>query len=181
MGQTYLLHTCCAPCASASVERLLARGEDVTLFFSNANLYPQSEYERRLTEVHRLAAYFSLPLIEDDWDHQEWLQWIAGLEKEPEKGSRCSACFRFSLLRTSRVASKKGIERFSTTLTISPHKQTAQVFAAASDLPGFVEDNFKKQGGYARSIELSRQLNLYRQSYCGCEFSMRAAGDGEKT
>lgn len=151
------------------------------MFFSNSNVYPYSEHERRLTEARRLAAYFGVPLIEDTWDHKAWLQWIAGLEHEPEKGSRCSACFRFSLLRTYRVASERGFDRFSTSLTISPHKDSAQVFAAAGDLPGFFEDNFKKKDGYARSIELSSQLNLYRQSYCGCEFSMNAAGGGNPT
>lgn len=173
LSQTYLLHVCCAPCASASVERLLERGERVTLFYSNSNIHPEDEYRRRLREVERLAGIFDVPLIADAYDHSSWLEWIAGKETEPERGGRCSLCFRYSLLRARDKARQLGIDRFSTTLTISPHKDSSQIFSAAEDLEGFVQDNFKKQNGYARSIELSRIYDLYRQCYCGCEFSMR--------
>ncbi len=169
----YLLHVCCAPCASASLERLLDRGEDVTLFFTNSNIYPYEEYVKRLQDVRRLAEIYQVPLLEDEYDHEAWLQWIKGLEQEPERGGRCFRCFSFSLRRTHEMAQKLGIPAFSTTLTISPHKRSAQVFAAAEGLEGFVKDDFKKKDGFARSIVLSRKYDLYRQRYCGCEFSMR--------
>ncbi|MCF7942373.1 MAG: epoxyqueuosine reductase QueH [Spirochaetia bacterium] len=171
----YLLHVCCAPCASASIERLTERGEDVTLFFSNSNIYPHQEYLRRLAEVERLARIFSVPLIEDIYDHESWLRWVSGLEDEPEKGRRCDRCFAYSLRRTAEKAEELGMQQFSTTLSISPHKRSASLFAAAEGLDGFVPDDFKKKNGFARSIALSREFELYRQDYCGCEFSKRAS------
>jgi predicted adenine nucleotide alpha hydrolase (AANH) superfamily ATPase len=172
-NQQYLLHVCCAPCATASVERLLQRGEQVTLFFSNSNIYPYQEYRKRLDEVYRLAERYDLPVIEDEYDHQSWLDAIAGTEQEKEKGGRCTLCFGYSLRRTYEAAKRLGISRFSTTLSVSPHKNSKQIFAAAEGLEGFVQDDFKKRGGYARSIALSKAYDLYRQCYCGCEFSMR--------
>lgn len=169
----YLLHVCCAPCASAAVERLLQRGEQVVLFFSNSNIYPHEEYLKRLQEVHKLARQYQVELIEDVYDHESWLEWVKGLEQEPEKGGRCTQCFSYNLQRTYEAAAKLGITRFSTTLTVSPHKNSKQIFKAAESFDGFIQDDFKKLNGYARSIELSREYDLYRQCYCGCEFSMR--------
>ncbi len=170
---SYLLHVCCAPCASASLERLLQRGEVVALFYSNSNIFPYAEYKKRLQEVRRLGKIFAVPVIEDVYDHDAWLAWIHGLEDEPEKGRRCTKCFSYSLLRTSEKARQLHIPHFSTTLTISPHKRSPQVFSAAEGLEGFVPDDFKKKSGFARSIALSNQYDLYRQNYCGCEFSMK--------
>ena len=169
----YLLHVCCAPCASGSIERLIERGEEVVLFYSNSNIYPEAEYEKRLGEAERLAGIYSLELVVDAYDHDAWLSHIKGYEQEPEKGSRCSLCFAYSLYRTKLKAEELGIPRFSTTLTISPHKRSSQIFAEAEGMDGFVTDDFKKKGGFYRSIELSKAYGLYRQEYCGCEFSMR--------
>jgi predicted adenine nucleotide alpha hydrolase (AANH) superfamily ATPase len=169
----YLLHVCCAPCASASAERLLQRGEQVVLFFSNSNIYPYDEYQKRLGEVHKLARRYAVEVVEDLYDHVGWLEAIAGFEQEPEKGSRCTLCFSYNLARTYEAALRLGIPRFSTTLTVSPHKNSRQIFTAAESFDGFVKDDFKKQNGYARSIELSKAYGLYRQCYCGCEFSTR--------
>ncbi len=175
--QKCLLHVCCAPCASASLERLLQRGDQVTLFFSNSNIHPAEEYKKRVDEVYKLAETFGVPVAEDVYDHESWLRWVSGYEAEPEKGSRCTRCFRYNLLRTSQAAAEKGYDRFSTTLTISPHKNSRQIFSAGDDLEGFVMDDFKKKNGFARSLELSRELNLYRQRYCGCEFSRQQSND----
>lgn len=173
----YLLHVCCAPCASASAERLISRGEKLYLFYSNSNIYPFEEYLKRKEEVYRLGEYLQLPVYEDEYDHESWLAWVRGLEQEPERGRRCERCFRYSLLRTARKAEELGIQRFSTTLSISPHKRSGSIFAAADDLEGFICDDFKKRGGFARSLELSRELGFYRQCYCGCEFSIRTVDD----
>lgn len=169
-----LLHICCAPCGSASVERLLRENREVTLFFSNSNISPKEEYLKRLKYALKLASYFSVDLVRDDYEHERWLSYIAGLEDEPEKGMRCRKCFYFNLENTSRKASELGIKEFTTTLTISPHKDSGLIFETGGSFEGFREYDFKKKDGFRRSIELSKKLDLYRQDYCGCEFSLAA-------
>lgn len=173
-----LLHTCCAPCAAPSAERLVLEGHEVVLFFCNANIHPEAEYRKRLEHARKLASIMRLVIEEDQYDHEAWLQRVRGLEEEPEKGARCRACFAFSLERTARVAQRLGMPNFATTLTLSPHKVSRMIFEIGERLPGFLPIDFKKKGGFLRSIELSDQYALYRQNYCGCEFSVRAAGRG---
>ncbi|MBI9105376.1 MAG: epoxyqueuosine reductase QueH [Spirochaetales bacterium] len=165
-----LLHTCCGPCATASVERLLDEGWAVDLFYSNSNILSYDEYQRRLEGVLKIAGYFKVGLVEDEYDHDAWLCEIKGLEAEPEKGSRCGVCFEYSLGRTAAVSG--GYSGWATTLTISPHKNSKLIFEIGKKAGGFIEYDFKKKNGFARSIELSKKLDLYRQQYCGCEFSM---------
>lgn len=168
-----LLHTCCAPCSTAVVERLHEQGYDVVLYFSNSNIHPEEEYLKRLDETRRLAAVQVLDLVEDVYDHDAWLAHIRGLEDEPERGRRCLKCFEYNLGRASDMAQRLGVPDFTTTLTVSRHKSSGDIFAVGSAMPGFLAMDFKKQDGYARSIKLSIQFNLYRQGYCGCEFSKR--------
>ncbi|NLF21903.1 MAG: epoxyqueuosine reductase QueH [Lentisphaerae bacterium] len=173
-----LLHTCCAPCASACIERLQAARYGVTLFFSNANIGDADEYVRRLRSVERLAAALRVELIVDtEARHGDWLAAIRGHEQAPEGGARCRPCFGFSLERTARAAARLGLAHFTTSLTVSPHKHTPAILAAgrAVDAARFLPLDFKKQGGFARSVALARQYSLYRQDYCGCEFSQRPA------
>ncbi len=167
-----LLHICCAPCGSASVERLLLENREVTLFFSNSNIFPEEEFQKRLYYAEKLASHYGIRLVRDNYEHERWLSAVKGLENEPEKGMRCSACFRFSLENTARKAYELGIGEFTTTLTISPHKDSKQVFDAGKGMEGFSEHDFKKRDGFRRSLELSKELGLYRQEYCGCEFSL---------
>jgi len=166
-----LLHVCCAPCAAPCCERLLDEGYGVTLFFSNSNIDSFSEYEKRLGEVRRLADIMNIFLELDEYDHSSWLDSVKGLEAEPEKGLRCTQCFNYNLKRSSVRAEALGIGSFATTLTVSPHKNSKTIFDAGSALPGFVPIDFKKNNGFARSMELSKKYNFYRQNYCGCEFS----------
>jgi predicted adenine nucleotide alpha hydrolase (AANH) superfamily ATPase len=167
-----LLHVCCAPCGTAALERLQQQGL-VTLFFSNANLFPQEEYEKRLGAVRRLADVCACGLVEDDYDHLAWRQWIASLEYEPERGARCRRCFEFSLGRAARYAQAQGFDGLTTSLTISPHKSTADIHAVGRGLTDlFLEIDFKHPDGFRRSVELTRRHGLYRQDYCGCEFSL---------
>jgi len=168
-----LLHLCCAPCGSAALERLQRHGE-VTLFFSNGNLFPESEYERRLDAASALAGACHVDLVVDCYDHGAWREWVAGLEQEPERGKRCRRCFEFSLRRAAAYAVAHGFGALTTTLTISPHKDSGTVFAAgrAATETLFLEVDFKQEDGFRRSLELSRQYGLYRQDYCGCEFSL---------
>ncbi|WET05588.1 epoxyqueuosine reductase QueH [Lentisphaerota bacterium ZTH] len=166
-----LLHVCCAPCATACVERLLANERQVVLFFSNSNIDTSEEFEKRLLHVHHLASAFKVPVLVDPYNHEKWLQSIVGLESEPEKGARCVRCFNFSLSRAADKAREIGIEAFTTTLTVSPHKSSQTIFNIGERFSGFESWNFKKLNGFKRSLELSQKLELYRQNYCGCEFS----------
>ena len=169
-----LLHTCCGPCASASVERLIEDGWAVDLFFSNSNIFPGDEYLKRLEGAVRTAEYFGVRCLEDSYQHEQWLKVISGLENEPERGKRCLQCFNYSLKRTSKKAAEEGYDGFATSLTISPHKPAGAIFEIGKTTANFIEYDFKKRNGFKRSIELSKEMGLYRQSYCGCEFSMRS-------
>jgi len=159
-----LLHTCCAPCASPSGERLIKEGWDITLFYSNSNIFPEAEYLKRLDSANKLAKIWNIPLVTDSWDHEEWRNYVKGHEKEPEGGSRCSLCFEFNLKRTADKAEELGF---------TAYKNSKVIFDIASIFPGFMEFNFKKKNGFLRSVELSKEYGLYRQNYCGCEFSIR--------
>ena len=170
-----LLHVCCGPCATASIERLLSDGWEVDLFFSNSNLASIDEYYLRLEAAEKTAEHFGLKLTADEYDHDAWLDAVKGLEAEPEKGGRCSVCFAFSLERTARAAESDTYDGFTTSLSISPHKNSSVIFSNGRAAGDFIEYNFKKNEGFKRSIELSEQLDLYRQDFCGCEFSIRTA------
>jgi epoxyqueuosine reductase len=172
-AERILLHTCCAPCATACTERLIASGSETLLFFSNSNIYPEEEYLKRLENAVKLAAILNLKIQEDRYDHEEWLRHIRGLEDEPEQGRRCMKCFGFSLSRAARAAEILNFPAFTTTLTVSRHKPSQMIFEAGKIFPAFKPFDFKKQNGYSRSIELSKVYGLYRQNYCGCEFSSR--------
>lgn len=158
------------------------------LFFSNSNIDSREEFDRRLAAARRLAEADGVELFVDEYDHDDWLEQVArGYENEPEKGKRCARCFRYSLMRAARYAAGHGIESFTTSLTVSPHKISPVVFAAGRDAawsvsvaecggasapaPQFLEIDFKKRDGFLQSLHRSEELGLYRQSYCGCEFS----------
>lgn len=168
-----LLHTCCAPCATASTLRLIKEDFDVTMFFSNSNIYPEEEFKKRLLNAQKLAKILKVSLVEDEYDHDAWRLWIKGFESEPERGRRCDLCFHYNLKRTCDQANKLAIPHFTTTLTISPYKLAPVIFRIGSQFPGFLTYDFKKKNGFKESIRLSRDWDLYRQDYCGCEFSAR--------
>lgn len=171
-----LLHVCCAPCASACVERLLAEKRNPVLFFSNSNILTPEEFEKRLFHVRRLAEIHSLELLVDDYDHEAWRSAVATVENfaaRPEGGLRCEACFAYSLGRAAAAAKERNLN-FATTLTVSPHKNSRQIFAVGGQFEGFEPWDFKKKDGFKRSIELSKQFGFYRQNFCGCEYSFRS-------
>lgn len=171
-----LLHTCCAPCASGCIERLFAEEREFTLYFSNSNIGSREEFEKRLDAVNKLVSAFHLKLLVDDYDHEQWLDHVSGVENYatlPERGMRCSVCFDFSLGRTARKAAELGMN-FATTLTVSPHKKSALIFDIGGRHDHFEAYDFKKRDGFKRSLTLSQELELYRQNFCGCEFSIRA-------
>ena len=173
MGKRILLHVCCGPCSTSSVERLLSEGYEPVLFFSDSNIFPHEEFMKRYENLLIVARLHGLEVILDDWDHEAWLDAVKGHEEDREHGERCLICFRFNLERTARKAEELGIEAFATTLTVSRFKPSAAIFRIGDEFPGFQRIDFKKKDGFSRSVQLSKELGLYRQDYCGCEFSLR--------
>lgn len=180
-----LLHSCCGPCSSAVMEAL-ASEYDVTIFFYNPNITDPEEYERRKeAQIKCVEAYNDRPdrlgrvsYSEGEYDPQAFLAAAGHLASEPEGGKRCGICFRMRLEKTAETASLGGYDCFATTLSVSPHKNFEIIGAIGRDLCaryglGFLDRDFKKGDGYARSVAFSRQYGLYRQNYCGCVFSER--------
>ncbi|MBR5930425.1 MAG: epoxyqueuosine reductase QueH [Lachnospiraceae bacterium] len=181
-----LLHSCCGPCSSYCLS-YLHDFFDITVFYYNPNIYPEEEYIHRLNEQKRLISLLNQDLqtdirfLEGDYDYAVFLNEVKGLEEEPEGGKRCRTCFELRLSEAQRVAKEGGFDYFGTTLTVSPHKNALvinEVGASISDAdasavhPLWMFSDFKKRNGYQTSIVLSRKYDLYRQDYCGCEFSL---------
>ena len=176
-----LLHSCCAPCSSYCLE-YLRKYFDITDYFYNPNITNMGEYEKRAGELGRLISEYnksgadSIEYVTGRYAPEEFIQAVRGLENEPEGGLRCVKCFRLRLYETAGYAAENGFDCFTTTLTISPLKNASvlnYIGQEAAEKFGiyFLPSDFKKRGGYQRSIELSREYNLYRQDYCGCVFS----------
>ena len=176
---TILLHSCCAPCSSYCLE-YLSKYAKITAFYYNPNITDRAEYEHRVAELKRLIEEMSMDnkakFLEGSYDPDSFYCIAKGLEGEPECGRRCIKCYELRLRKTAEEAVKGGYDYFTTTLTISPLKD-AQVLNKLGIKLGeeygvrYLSSDFKKSGGYQRSIELSRDFNLYRQNYCGCEYS----------
>lgn len=171
-----LLHVCCAVCAAGAIDKL-KKDNEVVLLFCNSNIYPEEEFEKRLLNARIVSKEFDVELIEGEYEHKRWLEFIKGLEGEPEKGKRCLKCFEFNLRKTAEKAKRLGIDNFTTTLTISPHKDSKKIFEIGKKIgeeigARFLEVDLKKEDGFKKSNELAKKHNLYRQNYCGCEFSM---------
>ena len=178
-----LLHVCCAPCASACIERLLREDRRVALYYSNSNIVSEEEYEKRLFWVKALAEHHALELVADPYDHAAWLRHISeigGYASCREGGERCRHCFAWSLGRTAAEAARRNMN-FCTSLTVSPHKNSGSIFEIGSRWGHFETYDFKKKDGFKRSPELSRQFGFYRQSFCGCEFSLCPGESNKKT
>lgn len=175
---TLLLHACCAPCSSASLE-YLTKYFDITLFFYNPNISSAKEFGKRLDELKRFTEECpfarGIKIISPEYNHGEFLNAAAGLEGAKEGGERCERCFALRLNETSRQAARLGYEYFATTLTISPLKNAEKInLCGEGAVIGnviYLPTDLKKRERYKRSIELSKQYGLYRQSFCGCEFS----------
>ena len=176
-GASVLLHTCCAPCAGAIAEALSQSGAGTAIFFSNSNITPRAEYDRRLAEVYRLAERFGLEVIEDEYDHDAWKDAVRGLEDEPERGGRCLQCFRYRLSRAAAYASSHGFDTLTTALASSRWKSLEQVDEAGREACAAVEGvqwwgrNWRKGGGQVRRDEINREMSFYNQTFCGCEYS----------
>lgn len=177
-GKRLLLHSCCAPCSSYCLEQV-APHMRTTVFYYNPNLDSREEYEKRKGEQIRLLSETGLAdFLDCDYDPEDFARVAAGLEDAEEGGARCVKCFELRLQKTAEAAKAGGFDYFGTTLTVSPLKNAEMInrigFALAERLGvNFLPSDFKKRGGYLRSVELSREHNLYRQNYCGCVYSKR--------
>ena len=177
--KTVLLHTCCAPCSSAIIECLMNNGIRPVIYYCNPNIFPYEEYLIRKNECTRYAQSLGLEIIDDDYDHEAWLDEVKGLESEPERGSRCLKCFKVRLLRTAKYASERGLKVITTTLASSRWKSLEQINEAGewacSRFPSVIwwGQNWKKGGLQERRLQIIREYGFYNQLYCGCEFSIR--------
>ncbi|WP_446470771.1 epoxyqueuosine reductase QueH [Xenorhabdus stockiae] len=174
-----LLHSCCAPCSGEVMEAMLASGIDFTIFFYNPNIHPQKEYELRKEENIRFAEQMGIPFIDADYDRDNWFERAKGMENEPERGIRCTMCFDMRFERTALYAHEHGFPVITSSLGISRWKNMQQIndcgVRAASRYPGLTywEYNWRKGGGSARMIEISKREEFYQQEYCGCVYSLR--------
>ena len=189
-----LLHTCCGPCGTSVFERLLGEGEwEITSFYYNPNIMGGGEWERRLGELEKLtmnneqrttieenAKAFSrfkgIKLVVPEQEEGEFVDEVRGMEELSEGGARCEVCFRLRLAKTAEWAKENGYDVFGTTLTVSPHKNAEVINRIGRELAEeagveFLERDFKKGDGYKRSIEICRELGIYRQRYCGCRLN----------
>ena len=183
MGETtVLLHTCCAPCSSAIIEAMMQNGITPVIYYCNPNIYPQEEYEIRKNECTRYAQALGLEIVDADYDHENWLCEMRGLESEPERGGRCLKCFKLRLLRTARYARERGIKVITTTLASSRWKSLDQINEAGQwacknippdDCVIWWDQNWRKNGLQERRLQIIKEYDFYNQRYCGCEFSMQ--------
>ncbi|MBE6782113.1 MAG: epoxyqueuosine reductase QueH [Ruminococcaceae bacterium] len=178
-----LLHVCCAPCSSYVLEYLNEYFE-ITLYYYNPNISPESEYLFRLSELKRLTKEMPLSravkILYEPYGESEFLNISKGLENLPEGGARCKKCYRLRLEQTAKISKEKGFDFFTTTLSISPYKNANWLNEIGKELSEkygieYLFSDFKKKNGYKRSIELSAVYNLYRQDYCGCVYSKEQA------
>ena len=182
-----LLHACCAPCSSSVLE-YLSEYFEVTLLWYNPNIYPEAEFEKRLATLRELVEKMGLQgrvdIIALSRRSGEYYAAVKGLEEQPEGGSRCGECFRLRLRETARLAKSMGYDYFCSTLSLSRHKDAVLINSIGEELAGaegvsWLPSDFKKRNGENRSIELCEEYALYRQLYCGCEFSLRRREDGK--
>ena len=176
---TLFLHSCCGPCSSYVLE-YLTRFFRITLFYYNPNMDTAEEYARRTEAVRLLLASASYPnpvsLQVAPYDHAPFLRAVAGLEGEPEGGARCTRCFELRLEEAARLAALGGFDYYAATLTVSPHKDAERINRIGREMGRrygvlWLPSDFKKKDGFKRSTILSKEYGLYRQDYCGCEFS----------
>lgn len=170
-----LLHSCCGPCSTQVID-VLKDEYDITVFYYNPNIFPDSEYAHRLAEQKRFCSLVGIKVIDLDYDYNEFMEIAKGHEGDKEGGERCRLCFSLRLDKTAQYAKEYGFDKFATTLSVSPYKNTLVINDVGQQISqkyniGFLPENFKKKDGYKKSIEFAKQYNLYRQDYCGCAFS----------
>ena len=173
-----LLHACCGICSGYPISLLQDMGYSVVVHFYNPNIFPREEYDKRLEAEKTLCKHFGCELIVGEYEPEVYYSYIKGLENEPEKGKRCDKCFELRLTNTAKLAKKLGIEEFTTSMVISPHKNYEKLTAIGNEIAQkenlkYLSTNFRKQDGFLKTNQISKSLDLYRQNYCGCKFAMR--------
>lgn len=186
---TLLLHSCCGPCSSYVLE-YLSEYFEITVFYYNPNIYPEEEYWYRVDEqaqlIGKLSPKHPIHFVSGAYETEKYYSAIRGLKQEKEGGDRCLACYDLRITEAAVLAKENAFDYFTTTLSISPHKNS-QVLNQIGERIGkeygvnHLPSDFKKRGGYQRSVELSKQFNMYRQDYCGCAFSMKEAEERKKS
>lgn len=175
--QKFLLHTCCAPCSIAVIEELKSQFE-VTVFFYNPNIHPQAEYLKRKEQVIKVCTEWGIKMVDADYDTERWYEITQGLENEPESGKRCSLCFHMRMDKAAKYAKENNFDLWSSSLTFGRNKKSDVISPIGLSLQEkygveyFVED-WKKKGRQERSNQLVCDMNIYRQDYCGCAYSLR--------
>ena len=180
-GTKLLLHACCAPCSSAVLERL-ANFFEITIYYYNPNITDENEYKKRVEELRKLISKikpkYEVSILEGEYEPEKFFEMSKGLEDQPERGKRCYYCYEMRIKDTARVAEKYNYPYFTTTLSLSPHKNADWINEIGKRIEEdlnttFLYSDFKKENGYKRSIVLSKIYDLYRQDYCGCIYSKK--------
>ncbi len=169
-----LIHACCGICSGYPISFLKELGYTPVVYFCNNNLDTREEYEKRLEAEKIVCMYHWVDLVIEEYCHEDYLSAVQGLEGEPERGKRCDVCIRQRLLMTAKKAKELGIKKFTTSLVISPHKNFEKISKIGADVADgieFVPIDFKKKDGFLKTNKLSKELGIYRQNYCGCEFA----------
>src|SRR5574344_177559 len=172
-----LLHACCGICSGYPISLLKDIGYQVVVYFYNPNIYPKEEYQRRFMAEQTLCSHFGCELIEGEYIPEDFYTAAKGFETEPERGKRCDKCFELRLRHAAIKAKELGIENITTSIVISPHKNYSKITEIGNRIAkeyglNYVAIDFKKKDGFLKTNKISRELNLYRQNYCGCKFSL---------
>ncbi len=171
-----MLHVCCGPCSLGAIEPLLSDGAIVTLYYYNPCIVV-GEYDKRLAALRTVAEHYGLPLVAEDHDYSHFLSYAEPYADAPEGGERCRYCMDDRLRGAAEYAGAHGFDYYTTTLTVSPHKNSKLIFSLADAIGGaapFLHRDFKKRDGFLLSCRLARELDIYRQKFCGCEYSLAA-------
>lgn len=177
-----LLHACCGICSGYPISLLKDMGYSVVVYFYNPNIYPQEEYQKRLDAETKLCTHFGCNLIIGEYETEVYYNFVAGLENEPEKGLRCDKCFELRLRKTAQKCVELGINEFTTSMIISPHKNYEKLTKIGKDIAQeynlqYFSLNFRKNDGFLKTNRISKDLGLYRQNYCGCKFALNKKAD----
>lgn len=178
MGRKIILHACCAICSAYPLSMLKDSGYDVVVYFYNPNIHPEEEYQKRLDAQHTLCKHFDCKLVEGEYNPDEYYSFVKGFENEPERGLRCDKCFELRLQKTAEYAKSIGVDVFTTSIVISPHKNFSKISQIGEKIAkdmgiNYLAIDFKKKDGFLKTNRISKELNLYRQNYCGCSFAKR--------
>ncbi|MCQ2789144.1 MAG: epoxyqueuosine reductase QueH [bacterium] len=178
MNNQILLHACCAICAGHPINLLKSEGYEPIVYYFNPNIYPSEEYQKRYNALKTLCEHFSCKLISEEYKPEKYQELMIGYEKHKEGSERCKRCIEYRLLASAKKAKELGIEKYTTTLSSSPHKNFEIIsnigkFIAQYYELEFLNYNFKKQDGFLKTTQIAKELNLYRQNYCGCDMSIK--------